>query len=106
MDCNQLYPVDLKTGDKITLSTSDGSMTDDNYNIMLFDENKKYITAYSLLSGTNTRTIALKCDVKHMTWNKKFKVPLQVEYGDQATDYDEYIYKNNELLKMIIRKLL
>ena len=101
IDCNQLYPVDLKNGDKITLSTSDGSVTDKNYNIMFFDENKKYITAYSLLSGTNMRTITLKCDVKYMTWNKKFKVPLQIEYGVQATDYKEYIYKNNELKSFI-----
>ena len=101
MDSNILYPVDLKIGDILTLSTSDSSNVEENFNICLFDENKKRVDEFSLSENTNKRTIELVKDVKYITWRKKCNIPLQVERGGTATSYEEYVYQPNELKSVI-----
>lgn len=101
MDNNILYPVDLKIGDILTLSTSDSSIVGENFNICLFDENKKLVDIFSLVGGTNKRTIELVKDAKYITWEKKCNIPLQIERGNTATSYEEYIYQPNELKSVI-----
>ena len=97
MKVGVLYPVFIKAGTKLTVSTSDGSnfpssSTDILY-LYLYDKDGNRTDYFGLANGQPTRTIttsASKADTYYLAWNRKYDVPLQVEVGDTKTDYSEY----------------
>lgn len=93
-DTSKLYPCDLAPNQYITLSTSDGgNVGEDSVDLYLYDEGKNYIDYWNFNPSTNVRTIKNNkaVTIKYMKWHK---VPsgrhLQVEYGQSATEYQEY----------------
>ena len=97
MEARVLYPVFIKAGTKLTISTSDGSnfpsSSSDILYIYLYDKDGNMTDYFGLANGQPTRTIttsASKADTYYLAWNRKYDVPLQVEIGDTKTDYSEY----------------
>lgn len=97
MEANVLYPVFIKAGTKLTVSTSDGSnfpsSSSDILYLYLYDKDGNRTDYFGLANGQPTRTIttsASKADTYYLAWNRKYDVPLQVEVGDTKTDYSEY----------------
>lgn len=92
-DSTKYYPCDLKTGQQITISTSDGSNISTNYNIVLhlYDANKTELDNWAIIKGTNKRTITIgnHADVKYLKMDA-YSIPLQVEKGTNATSYEPY----------------
>lgn len=88
------YPVFIKSGSTITCSTYDGSVSSVTEAVIEFyDKNKTELDAYSsILSGNSSRTFTLTCDdVYYVKWKFLPTIPIQMEFGDRATSYEEYI---------------
>lgn len=91
-----LYPVLLPKGTTLTMSTSDGStlVTPTDYltlNCYRIDKtNYEYWSFNPVTTPKNSRTFVLKEDTYYLSWNKTWTVPIQVEIGAVATEYEEY----------------
>ena len=97
MEVGVLYPVFIKAGTKLTISTSDGSnFPSSPSNILylyLYDKDGNRTDYFGLATGQPTRVIttdASRADTYYLAWNQQYPVPLQVEIGDSKTDYTEY----------------
>ena len=84
-----LYPVFLKAGTTLTMSTHDGSVLSTYTNLELYDNDKVYFDSFTFIGGTNHRTITLPEDVGYMKWDIG-TIPLQLELGGEVTGYVEY----------------
>lgn len=102
-----LYPVDIPGGSYITMSTKDGSVMPNNsgVQIQLFDESKKIFDYFEFANNKNSRTFQVSKRVKHLKWNKKWSVPIQIEIGSSATYYEEYTYTPKYFQKNIYTSL-
>lgn len=87
-----LYPVYLKSGDKITISTSDGSTFDGTIQILFYNSNRVKIDYYTLTNGLTKRTLTIGDNVivYYLGWNKNCSVPLMVNFGDTNETYSVY----------------
>ena len=88
------YPVFIKSGSTITCSTYDGSVSSITEAVIEFyDKNKTMVeNRSSILSGNRSRTITLNSnDVYYVKWKTLPTIPIQMELGDRATSYEEYI---------------
>ena len=88
------YPVFIKGGSTITCSTYDGSVSSITEAVIKFyDKNKTIVEdRSSILSGNRSRTFTLNSnDVYYVKWETLPTIPIQMELGDCATSYEEYI---------------
>ena len=99
----ELYPVTLKQGDKVTVSTSDGSILPDGHGIKfrIYDANKTRIDYYSLTAGSNKRTIIMPADVYYVELTKSYSVPFMVARGDSAQPYVPYFPGVKKLKELV-----
>ena len=90
-DPNKFYPISLKKGDYLTISTADGS-TPTYIELELYDETKTKINAYSISAAKRTIQIAEEtyAGAKFIKFSKTPSVPIMVEFGIMATEYKEY----------------
>lgn len=97
MDPNVFYPVLLKSGDTITMSTSDGSVNDIQTNLRFYDKDKNLVLEKTFLSGISQRTISINDnipEIRYINWAYQFGRVYQVEIGSKATDFEESKYIN------------
>lgn len=89
------YPVYIKAGEKITVSTSDGSVfpTSNTLQIQFRRADGSQSDYFTLKNNLTYRTItagAAKGDVYYLSWNETPSVPLMVNHGSSALPYVEY----------------
>lgn len=89
-DPNVYYPVRLKKGDWVTVSTYDGSENTLSVWLNTYDEQKTNIQSVNLAVGAASRSFTLNKDTYYIQINKAPAVPLQFEKGATKTDYEPY----------------
>lgn len=89
-DPNVYYPVNIAKGEYIT--TSSTGTIPANVKLYTYDADKEEIDYWSLGINGEGRTIQMPdtSDVKYLKIDNKSSVPIQVEKGTTATDYEEY----------------
>lgn len=93
MNPNVFYPVLLKSGDTITMSTSDGSVNDRLTNLRFYDKDKNLVYEKSFLIGVSQRTVSIDKnipEIRYINWSYRFGKVYQVERGSNATGFEEY----------------
>lgn len=88
-----LYPVKIESGDKIAVSTSDGSIfsTDSTLSIYFYDANKVYLTNATLKNGLSYRVIPFTIsNIRYISLSETTSAPLMVNYGDTPLTYEPY----------------
>ena len=103
------YPVDIHTGEYISVSTSDGSnfspinATPGALQIQFFDENKTQVDYFGLGTNVSYRVIHYTkvATVKYIKLNLLSKVPLMVNYGNTPKTYVPYITPTTQQLKKL-----
>ena len=93
MNPNVFYPVLLKSGDTITMSTSDGSVNDRLTNLRFYDKDKNLVYEKSFLTGVSQRTVSIDKnipEIRYINWSYRFGKVYQVERGSNATGFEEY----------------
>ena len=106
MNEGELYQVNIKPGTYITMSTSDESVMPSNSGVQIefFDESKRRLDYFRFANDENKRTVQIHSSlatVRYLAWNKKWNIPLQVEIGDTASAYEEYVYPPKHFQKQI-----
>lgn len=85
------YPVNIKNGETITMSTSDGSVITSSLNLIFYGANKNKLGFREFTLGQSERTVTITDgDVSFMKWDVTPQVPTQVEKGSAKTLYVEY----------------
>lgn len=91
MDVNTYYPIEVKEGDVLTISSANG-LTPTYVELRFIDENFAGIQNYSVISATRTVTInSNTANAKYIKWDRQPQENLQVEFGDIKTPYKPYI---------------
>lgn len=98
---NKLYPIDYKANENITFSTKGLVAVTKNHAFYFYDENKQYVTDYALYPPLAKRTVSFDKDAKYISLNVEQEVPIQVEYGSKATEYEDYLLKSSDLMAKI-----
>ena len=98
---NKLYPIDYKANENITFSTKGLVEVTKNHAFYFYDENKQYVTDYALYPPLAKRTVSFDKDAKYISLNVEQEVPIQVEYGSKATEYEDYLLKSSDLMAKI-----
>ena len=99
---NKLYPIDYKANENITFSTKGLVAVTKSHVFNFYDENKQYVTDYALYPPLVKRTVSFDKDAKYISLNVEQEVPIQVEYGETATEYEDYLLKSSDLKGRII----
>ncbi|MBD9142398.1 MAG: hypothetical protein EGP61_10300 [[Eubacterium] rectale] len=96
---NKLYPIDYKANENITFSTKGLVAVTKSHVFNFYDENKQYVTDYALYPPLAKRTVSFDKDAKYISLNVEQEVPIQVEYGEKATEYEDYLLKSSDLMR-------
>lgn len=91
-----LYPIDLVKNEKLTMSTKDGTPVNGYVQFNFFDENKEYVNYYMFTRGLSVRTVPWNSVipikyVSMITDEGGTNAPIQLEYGDTATSFADYV---------------
>lgn len=92
-DPNVYYPVFLNGGERLTLSTADGSNCGySGMYLYIYDANKTQLNYYTFPSNVSERTIGISSDyeVRYIRWSRDIHKNLQVEIGETKTEYEPY----------------
>lgn len=92
-DLIQLYPVYIKSGETVTVSTSDGSTFDGTNRIYFYDVNRNVVDWFGLYESYGSkRTLSINSDIFYMSWYAKASTAprYMVNIGDKALPYIEY----------------
>ena len=90
---NVYYKVDIKQGEKFTISTSDGSTypSSEDLKVYLYDSAKNVISNHGFSAVSRTITAPSNgSDVSYLLYNKDTVVPLMVAIGENAAPYQPY----------------
>ena len=98
---NKFYPIDYKANENITFSTKGLVPVTKNHIFYFYDENKEYVTDYALFPPLAKRTISFDKDAKYILLKIEQEYPIQVEYGETATEYEDYLLKSSDLMGRI-----
>ena len=94
MIAGRAYPAYVKNNTPITISTSDGSVFDENstLRIRLLGQNKSEVDYFLLKNGESSRTVQTNYgDAYYLTFSETPNVPLMVNYGSTALPYEPYL---------------
>lgn len=101
----KLYPVVINKGDTFTVSTSDGNAASVATGINLYNANREYIDYYTFPSGSASLTRVMGYNnVRFIVQEKTIGVPLQIEIGGIATEYQEYEEQDLDYAQQIAGK--
>lgn len=98
---NKFYPIDYKANENITFSTKGLVPVTKSHIFYFYDENKEYVTDYALYPPLAKRTISFDKDAKYISLKIEQEYPIQVEYGETATEYEDYLLKSSDLMGRI-----
>jgi hypothetical protein len=101
-----LYPVELQAGQYLTIKTSDGQPNNRYTTISFYDEQKQYITYYGFGGDWTQRVIgplsAETASAKYIALtNDAPRVPLMINHGLQALDYEKYFMPSTTLTDVV-----
>lgn len=91
-----LYPVYIKSGEKITISTSDGLAFDGTNRLYFYDINRNIIDWHGLYASDGSKkTFSVDNDIYYLSWYTKASTTQRymVNMGDKPLPYVEY-YNN------------
>lgn len=96
-DDGRFYRIaEIKTGDKMAVSTSDGNKSEVSRKIEFYDEEMRYLDYYSLGTANATRiitaasSVAGACYIRLAAGSYGYDQKLQIEMGEAVTDYVEH----------------
>ena len=91
LDSSTYYPVEIKQGTKMTMSTADGeALGQSNLNLQIYDNDRNYIGYWNFTASSASRTITISNDAYYLKWNKDPVKAVQVEVGSAKTEYTPY----------------
>lgn len=101
---NVYYPVYLKAGDKIILSTKSGESypSGESLTIYICNSNKSNIDNYGFY---NNRVITVPQDVYYIKLNKDAAVPIMINKGQTVLPYQDYYFNVKQLKEYIDKNL-
>ena len=86
-----LYPVELNSGDYITMSTKSGENVARQTAIELYNGSKEYLDYVNFTANTSQRTIQIGIDnVKYIKQKESAGEPIQIEIGSEKTRFQKY----------------
>ena len=96
-----LYPIDLVRSENITMSTKDGIPVNGYVRFDFFDENKERVDYFAFTQGLSVRTViwGKRTPAKYVlmiTGEGGANAPIQLEYGDTATSFADYVNPDAE----------
>lgn len=103
-EVGKFYRVDVKQGEQLTITKSDGSIfpSDNTEKMHFYNANKQQVGAASLATGlTYKTTAAMEADVAYLRWMPGFgdySTPMMVVKGAEPKEYVEY-YDNPRQLR-------
>lgn len=102
LDSSTYYPVEIKQGTTITMSTADGeALGQSGLNLQIYDNDRNYIDQWNFTTSSASRTITIPYDTYYLKWNEDPVKAVQVEVGSAKTEYTPYALNitNTEVIK-------
>lgn len=97
MSTTEYYPVIFTNGTKFTMSTSNCQPLEQSIVLDLFSANKEFVDNWTFSAGQTSRVCTSTKEASYIRWHDTPNIPLQVEYGSQATPYQEYFMPTKKL---------